>query len=145
MSTQSNPRKGFSTVTPYLTVADAQKQLDFVTRVFGAEPTFLSRRPDGTVWHAEARIGGSMLMIGQAQGQWQPRPSTLYIYVEDVDATCRAALEAGAQSLAEPQNHDYGDRSGGFEDPCGNFWWAATVIEELTNDEILDRMKAGSH
>ncbi len=145
MSTQPKLRKGFSTVTPYLTVADARKQIDFLTRVFGAEQTFLSHRPDGTLWHAEARIGDSMLMIGQAQGQWQPRPATLYIYVDDADTTYRSALAAGARSLAEPQNHDYGDRSGGFEDPCGNFWWAATAVEDLTNDQILERMKAGSH
>ena len=144
MSTQPKLRKGFSTITPYLTVADAGKLIDFITRALGAEQTFMTHRPDGTVWHAEARIGDSMLMIGQAGGPWQPRPSTLYIYVDDVDATYKTALDAGAKSLAEPQNHDYGDRSAGFEDPCGNFWWAASVVEDLSNDEILERMKSGA-
>ncbi len=128
MSTQPKTREGFSTITPYLTVVDAAKQLDFLGRIFGAEQTFLTRRPDGNIQHAELRIGNSMVMVGQARDQWHPRPSTIYIYVEDPDATYRQALEAGAKSLAEPQDHDYGERSAGFEDPCGNYWWAAKVI-----------------
>jgi PhnB protein len=126
MSTQT--REGFSTVTPYLTVSDAAQLLEFVGRIFGAEQTFVARRPDGSVQHAEVRIGDSMVMVGQANDLWKARPSTIYVYVDDPDATYRQAVEAGAKSLAAPQDHEYGERSAGFEDPTGNYWWVAKVI-----------------
>jgi PhnB protein len=59
-------------------------------------------------------------MLGDAAGQWMPRPSTLYLYVDDTDATYRRALDAGAASLMEPATQFYGDRNAGVQDPCGN-------------------------
>ena len=64
-----------------------------------------------------------MLMIGQARDQWTPKPANFYLYVEDVDAAYRRAVEAGAKSLQEPADQAYGDRTGGVEDSLGNQWW----------------------
>ena len=129
MATTKPIPDGYHTVTPYLTVERVQLLLDFVTAAFGAEETYRMARPDGSVGHAEVRIGDSIVMMGEARDDWRPRPGALYLYVSDVDATYRRALEAGGRPLREPVTHPYGDRSGGVEDPLGNQWWIASRIE----------------
>ena len=97
------------------------------------------RRPDGTLQHGEVKIGDSIVMLAEASGQWKPRPSTLYLYVNDTDATYRRAIEAGATSLMEPATQFYGDRSAGVQDPAGNFWWIATHVEDVSPEEMHRR------
>jgi PhnB protein len=133
--------EGYHSVTPYLTVQGVRKLMNFMTQAFGAKETFRTNRPDGTVWHAEMQIGDSRVMLGEANEQWKARPSALYLYVEDVDGVYRQAVEAGGKSLGEPATHQYGDRSGGVEDPCGNQWWIATHVEDVSAEEFERRMK----
>ena len=116
---------GFHTVTPYLTVEGADKLLDFVKSSFGAEEINRSTRPDGTVWHAAVRIGNSMVMLAEAAEPWKPMPTSIYLYVNDVDATYKKAIAAGGTSIMEPADQFYGDRHGGVQDPVGNIWWVA--------------------
>jgi PhnB protein len=134
---------GYHSVTPYLAVEGAEKLLDFMKRAFDAvEVHECMRRPDGTIQHAEVRIGDSVVMLGEANGRWTPRPSTLYLYVNDTDATYRRALEAGAASLMEPANQFYGDRNAGVQDPSGNFWWIATHVEDVSAEQMKRRAEA---
>ena len=81
-------------------------------------------------------------MIGEPQGQWQPRPSMLYFYVPDVDATYKRAIAAGAKSVIEPANMFYGDRHACVKDVADNDWWIATRIEDLSLAEIQVRATA---
>jgi PhnB protein len=134
--------KGYHTVTPYLTVADAGQLMQFVKHAFGAEELFAHRAPDGSIQHAEVKIGDSMVMMGQARGEWKPRPGTIYLYVPDVDATYRAAVSAGGKSLAEPDDKFYGDRQAAVEDPCGNHWYIAAHVEDVSPDEFQRRAAA---
>ncbi len=136
---------GYHTVTPYLTVANADQQIEFVKNALAGELTFAMRGDDGSVRHAEMRIGNSMIMVGQAREQWKARPMNFYLYVPDCDALYRQALAAGGKSIQEPTNHDYGDRSAGVEDSQGNYWWIGTHIEDVSAEEIERRMKAGAH
>lgn len=77
--------------------------------------------------HAEVDIGGSVIMLGQAGGDWPAVPCHLHVYVPDVDATYRAALEHGATPVKAPERRgDDPDRRGGVLDPGGNTWWFAT-------------------
>jgi uncharacterized glyoxalase superfamily protein PhnB len=133
--------EGYHTITPYFTVANAAKLLEFLKQAFGAEETFRMAGPDGAIRHAEARIGDSVVMIGQARDQWKPSPNTLYLYVPDVDATYGKALAAGARSIQEPTTYPYGDRSGGVEDSQGNTWWIATHVEDVSPEELERRMR----
>ena len=71
--------------------------------------------PDGAVRHAEVRIGDSMLMLTDGGGEWKPMPASLYLYVNDADATYKRALAAGATSVMEPVAQFYGDRQGGVK------------------------------
>ncbi|MGA3053456.1 MAG: VOC family protein [Candidatus Korobacteraceae bacterium] len=130
---------GYYTVTPYLTVADAEAQIDFLKKAFGGEEKYRHKDDKGKISHAEVRVGNSMLMIGQARDQWKPRPAMFYLYVEDVDAVYKRAVEAGGKSIHEPTNQAYGDRSGGVEDSLGNQWWVATHVEDVLPEEIERR------
>lgn len=130
---------GYHTVTPYLTVADAEAQIDFLKKAFSAVETYRHKDDEGKVGHAEVRVGDSMLMIGQAHDQWTPRPAMFYLYVEDVDAVYKRAVGAGGKSIHEPVNQAYGDRSGGVEDSLGNQWWVATHVEDVSSEEITRR------
>ena len=136
---------GYRTVTPYLTVKGASKLIEFLTQVFDATIVEQMTDPDGTVRHAEARIGDSMIMLGEAGGQWKPMPASLYVYVTDVDAVYQRAIKAGAVSLREPANQFYGDRSGGVTDACGVQWWLATHVEDVSKEELVKRAKAAGH
>ncbi len=69
--------------------------------------------------------------MGEAHGKYRPLQSMFYLYVPDCDSVYRRALAAGATSIAEPQDHPYGDRSGGVQDPFGNQWYIATHIKDV--------------
>lgn len=121
--------RGFRTVTPYLIAADGPALLEFAKQAFGAEETFRGVGGAGGL-HAEVRIGDSMLMMGGGipgrEFRFTPNPHALHIYVEDADAVYQKALAAGATSLDEVRDQEYGERSGSIKDPAGNFWYIAT-------------------
>jgi len=133
--------EGFHTLTPYLVVGDAQKELQFVKDAFDAKVVHLSRMPDGTITHVTLKIGDSMLMMGQARGEHGPAPSMLYMYVEDTDAVYKRALECGATPVREPADQMYGDRSGGVVSATGVQWWFGTHIEDVSEEELERRTK----
>ena len=121
---------GYQSVSPYPIVADVPALLDFLATAFDAEELNRSPRPDGTIAHAEARVGDSVVMMGQAAGEWTPVPTTLFLWVDDVDATYQRALAAGATSLGAPEDKVYGDRMAGVQDPMGNRWWLGRPLEQ---------------
>jgi PhnB protein len=132
---------GYHSVTPYLTVADVPRMLEFVQAAFGATIHEAIAGEDGRIRHAEVQLGDSKVMIGQAREDYPPRPGALYLYVEDTDANFRKAIEAGAKSLMDPADQFYGDRNAGVEDPLGNHWWIATHVEDVTPEEMERRAK----
>ncbi|MGA3209894.1 MAG: VOC family protein [Terriglobales bacterium] len=127
---------GYHTVTPYLTVTDVAKLIEFLQKVFGAEVKEKFMRPDGGIMHAEVKVGDSIIMMGQANENWKARPGTIYMYVPDTDAAYRRALDAGATSVMEPANQFYGDRNAGVSDSTGNYWWIATHVEDVSKEEM---------
>ncbi len=136
---------GYHTVTPYLTVADAAALLDFLQRGLGAKEKYRHSDETGRVRHAEVQIGDSMVMVGQAREPWTPKPTNLYLYVDDVDAWYERAVGAGGKSIQKPANQFYGDRTAGVEDSQGNSWWLGTHVEDVTEEEMVRRMKAAGH
>ena len=135
--------EGYHSVTPYLGVKGVARLIEFLKQAFGAQEVFRPMtRPDGTIMHAEMKIGDSIVMMGEPMGQFGPMPGSIHLYVEDVDATYRRALEAGATSLMEPADQFYGDRQGGVADPVGNHWWIATHREDVSAPELEKRAEA---
>lgn len=131
--------EGYHTITPYLVVQGAAQLIDFLKQAFEAEEIHRMARPDGTIMHAEVKIGDSRVMIGEAQGEFTPMLAMLHLYVNDTDAVYRQALQAGATSLREPEDQFYGDRIGGVRDSFGNQWWMATHIEDVSSEEMTRR------
>jgi PhnB protein len=134
--------EGYHTVTSYLVVPGVTNLINFLKRAFNAAELHRMARPDGTIMHAEVKIGDSHVMLGEPMGQWPPMPCALYLYVNDTDATYKRALEAGATSLMEPADQFYGDRNAGVKDPSGNFWWIATHKEDVPPEELEKRAEA---
>ena len=134
--------EGHPRVSPYLIVHRAARLLDFMTAVFAAQVLTRHTTPDGDVMHAEARIGDSVVMIGGAGEKWPPIPAALHIYVEDVDALHRRAVEWGATSVSGPADQFYGDRSATVKDDSGTTWFISTHVEDVSEDEMARRMAA---
>ncbi len=134
--------EGCHSITPYLRVPDAARLIEFLIQAFEGVERARILRPDGTVLHAQVRIGDSLLMIGEPQGQWKPTLSMLYLYVADIDAAYKQAIAAGATSVVEPTNMFYGDRTACVKDVAENDWWIATRIENPTLEEIQERANA---
>ena len=133
---------GFHTVTPYLLVSGVPKLIGFLKNAFGAEVTEYMEMPDGTVMHAQVKIGDSFIMMGDPRGTGEPTRASLYLYVPNTDAVYQQALEAGATSVMAPADQFYGDRNAGVQDPVGNTWWIATHIEDVPPDELRKRAAA---
>jgi PhnB protein len=128
MAVSSKP-KGYSTVSPYLVAKGAQQVIDFLKNAFGAAELRRYAMPDGSIMHAEVRIGDTVVMIGDAGGEWPAIPAFLHVYVDDVDTVYHRALDAGGVSVQAPQRKDGDpDRRGGVKDPAGNTWWIATQV-----------------
>jgi PhnB protein len=121
--------KGFRTLTPYMIAADGPALLEFAKQAFGAEETFRAVGSAGGL-HGEVRIGDSMLMMGGGipgrEFRATPNTHALHIYVKDVDAAYNKALAAGATSMQEPADQEYGERTANVKDPAGNYWYIAT-------------------
>ncbi|MGA2963361.1 MAG: VOC family protein [Candidatus Korobacteraceae bacterium] len=141
---------GFHTATPYLIVKGAAKAIEFYKQAFGATELERMEMPDGKIAHAEIKIGDSIIMLGDEAPQHGTRspqslggsPCGLYLYVEDVDATFNRAISVGATVTMAVRDQFYGDRNGSLVDPFGHTWYVATRKENLSMDEIRQRVPA---
>ena len=143
--------EGYHTVTPYLSIKGANAALAFYKRAFGAEELVRMDMPDGRVAHAELQIGDSRIMLADEMADMADAvtksPTSLgmpsagfMIYVPDVDAQWKRAVEAGAKVKRPIKDQFYGDRSGTLEDPFGHVWTIGTHIEDVSPEEMRKRM-----
>ena len=133
---------GYHSVTPYLIVDGAERLIEFMKQAFGARERMRMPMPNGLVGHAELEIGDSLVMLSDPLENYAAGQASLHLYVEDVDAVFRRALEAGATSEMEPADQFYGDRLGNLRDAWGNRWSIATHVEDVPEDEMMRRMAA---
>ena len=142
---------GYHTVTPYLTVRGAAEAIAFYTRAFGAQEIERMPGPDGkSLMHAEVRIGDSVVMLSDEfpqTGCLSPQSlggvtSYVFLYVPDVDAVFRRAVEAGARVTMPLTDMFWGDRFGKVADPFGHEWGMATHQEDVSPEEIQKRAAA---
>src|SRR5262245_50298888 len=154
MSNKVNPvPPGYHTATPYLIIKGAASAIEFYKKAFGATESERIADPDGTVRHAEIKIGDSIFMITDECPQFpdylSPKsrggsPVHMYLYVDDADAWFKRAIDAGATEQMPVKDQFYGDRSGGVTDPYGHVWYLASRIEEVSEEELQRRAKAYS-
>jgi PhnB protein len=144
---------GYHSATPYLFVKGAARAITFYRDVFDAVELLRFDQPDGSIGHAELRIGDSVIMLADEFPELGYRsPQTLggssvliMLYVADVDARFARALAAGGRVHKPLQDQVYGDRSGTFIDPFGHLWTLATHVEDVPPDEIARRLERLTH
>jgi PhnB protein len=144
---------GYHTVTPYLIIRGAAAAIDFYKKAFGAEELFRFPTPDGKVGHAELKIGDSPIMLADespAMGYKGPQtlggsPTSIMLYVENVDSVFDRAIKAGGVVKEALQDKFYGDRSGTLTDPFGHVWHVATHKEDVSMEEMERRLKSAPH
>jgi PhnB protein len=135
MSVKSIP-DGYHTITSYLLVDGVDRLISFLVTTFDASELERRLRPDGSIMHAEVRIGDSIVMMGEPLGEFGPMPASMYVYVSDCDSVYQRALQADGISVMEPTTRPAeGDRYGGVKDTSGNIWWIATHLEEVSSEQ----------
>jgi PhnB protein len=142
--------EGYHTLTTYLTVENAAEAIDYYKDVFHAKERIRMEAPDGKIGHAELEIGDSLLMLSDAFPGATSRPPTelggttagAFMYVEDVDAVVKRAVESGATITMEIADQFWGDRFGSISDPFGHLWSIATHVEDVPPEEMAERAKA---
>jgi PhnB protein len=149
MATKPIP-EGYHSVTPYLVVDGAARAIEYYEQAFGAKERVRMSAPDGKIGHAELEVGDALVMLSDPLPQFVGRSPkelggtsvSLFMYVEDVDATVKAAVEAGGSLTTEVADQFWGDRFGSVTDPFGHLWTVATHVEDLAPEEIEERAKA---
>jgi uncharacterized glyoxalase superfamily protein PhnB len=130
--------EGYTTVTPWIISRDTVALLDFVKKAFNVEEIARVPNEDGSIGHAEFKIGDAIVMGFDWDGELET-PSFLRLYVPDGDAIYQQAIAAGATAITEMTNLAWGDRVGRVRDPFGNIWWIQTRLEELDPTEMEKR------
>jgi PhnB protein len=138
-----------SQVSPYLIVRDAAKAIDYYKKVFGAREVIRVDSPGNKVGHAELKIGSSSIMITdefpdmnlQGPGFFGGTPVQIHLYVEDVDAVAKRAVDAGGKLEKPLEDMFYGDRGGRLTDPFGHDWWISTHKVDLSKEELQKRAR----
>ena len=141
--------EGFHSVTPSLIVRDAAKAIDFYKRALGAQELVRMPGPDGKIMHAELKIGNSIIFLGEENPQMGAKSpqtlggctGTLSVYVPDADHVFQQAVSAGGKETMPVADQFWGDRYGTFVDPFGYQWGIATHKEDLTAQEMQERMQ----
>ena len=141
--------EGYHSVTPYLTLDDAARAIEFYKKAFGAVELLRMPAPGGRIGHAEIKIGDSVIMLAdEMPGGGGRSPKSLggtsagiFLYVTDVDSSFQQAVNAGAQAEMPPADMFWGDRFGKLTDPFGHSWAMATHKEDVAPQEMQKRMK----
>jgi PhnB protein len=140
---------GEHSVTPYLTVNNGSKVIDFYKKAFNAEELFRETMPDGKILHARMRIGDSIVRLSdELAGSPHKSPAslgattvTLHIYTEDVDGLWRQAVQAGAKVIMPLDNQFWGERYGILVDPFGHQWSMSMAIK-MSPEEMVAKREA---
>lgn len=137
--------EGWFALTPQIVVPDVDAAIAFYTAALGAESIFTIPGPDGKAMHGEVKLGDSIIMIdGENERMKSPltlggTPAELMVYVPDVDAAFQKAIDAGAKVVMPVEDQFWGDRYGVLTDPAGHRWGMATHVEDLTDEQMMQR------
>jgi len=150
MKVKSVP-EGFTTLTAHIVVKGAAKALEFYKKAFGAEEIARMEMPGGSIGHAEMQIGNARFMLcdeftgyegPMAPSSLKGTTLSLHLYLDNVDAAFKRAVDAGARSLMPPADMFWGDRYSKVVDPFGHVWGIATHIKDVSPAECAEAAKA---
>ncbi len=141
--------EGYQTITPYLAVDDAAEAIEYYKKAFGAKERVRMDAPGGKIGHAELEIGNALVMLADPFPQATTRTpkelggtsASVFMYVEDVDAVVKQAVDAGGTITMEVADQFWGDRMGSVTDPFGHVWSISTHVEDIPEEEMAERAK----
>ncbi|MEM6822053.1 MAG: VOC family protein [Verrucomicrobiota bacterium] len=141
----------YGSLVPSLNLLDANAALEFYIKAFNAVERFRMPTPDGSgkVLHGEFQIGNRVIMFSDEDPFWNSKsptsvggcPLSLNLYVEDCDKIHEQAVAAGAKVLKELMTYPWGERNSMVEDPFGYRWAICTHVEDLSPEEVVERLK----
>jgi PhnB protein len=134
---------GYHSVSPWITTGNTARLIDFLKEAFNAKETEDTRfvNEDGSIGHAEVRIGDSVILMFDAKPEWPTIQSLLRLYVHNADEVFEKALKAGAEPVTKMTTLAFGDRVGRVRDPFGNIWWIQSHVEDVSAREMKERMQ----
>lgn len=130
----------YTTVAPWIVTDDTAALFSFIAEAFDGVELAQVPLEDGSIGHAEIRVGDTVLLAFDRRPEWPEMPSLLRVFVEDVDAVTDAAVAAGARIVTEPATHAFGQRIGRVRDPFGNIWWITATVRDVAADEGMRRL-----
>jgi PhnB protein len=134
--------KGYTTITPSMTVKDAPKVIDFYKKAFDAKEHMRMPGPDGKIMHAEIQIGNAIIMMNdEVMGSRSAQtlggcPISFYVYVENADAAFKKAIDAGAKQEYPMTEMFWGDKMGSLIDPFGYRWTIAQHVKDVSPEDM---------
>ncbi|MFJ5678832.1 VOC family protein [Streptomyces sp. NPDC093097] len=132
---------GYTTVAPWVVTDDTGAFLDFVTRAFGGVELGRVPTEDGSIGHGEIRVGDTVVLAFDRRADWPVMPSLLRVFVADADEAFARAVAAGGHLVTPPADDAFGQRGGRVKDPFGNIWWVMSRVEEVSEDEMWQRLQ----
>jgi uncharacterized glyoxalase superfamily protein PhnB len=136
----NNAPAGYTSVAPWVVTPDTGKLLEFVAAAFGGVEMGRVPLEDGSIGHAEIRVGDTVVLAFDRRADWPAMPSLLRVFVDDADAAMERAVAAGAVVVTAPATHAFGQRGGRVRDPFGNIWWVSAVVEDVPVEVGLRRL-----
>jgi PhnB protein len=135
--------EGYPNVSPWITTGNTAKLIEFLKEAFDAQETEGSRfiNDDGSIGHAEVRIGDSVILMFDAKPEWPTIQSLLRLYVVDADKAFQKAIDAGAEPVTRMTTLPFGDRVGRVRDPFGNIWWIQSHLEDVNEKKMMERLQ----
>jgi PhnB protein len=135
--------EGYPNVSPWITTGNTAKLIEFLKEAFDAQETQGSRyiNDDGSIAHAEVRIGDSVILMFDAKPEWPTIQSLLRLYVVDADKAFHKAIAAGAAPVTRMTTLAFGDRVGRVRDPFGNIWWIQSHMEDVDEKKMMERLQ----
>lgn len=131
--------EGYTTVTPWIISADTPQLIDFLIAAFDGVELGRVANADGSIGHAEIRIGDAVVMAFDAPAGLAAMPAFIRLYVPDARRGFARALEAGATEVTKPTLLAFGDRVARVRDPLGNIWWLQQRVEDVSDSEMQQR------
>ncbi|MDN2565879.1 VOC family protein [Tistrella sp. BH-R2-4] len=129
---------GYASVAPWIIGKDTVRLMSFLSEAFDAEDLGSFQNPDGSIGHAEMRIGNTIILMFDMR-DWPPTPAFLRLFVEDAEELFKRAVAAGAQPITQVTHLAFGDKVGRVRDPYGNVWWLQQRVENVSDEEIGQR------
>lgn len=133
--------EGYTTVAPWVVTDDTGAFLDFVTEAFDGTELARVATEDGSIGHAEIRLGDTVVLAFDRRPEWPVMPSLLRVFLPDADEAFARAVAAGGRVVTELSDNAFGQRGGRIEDPFGNIWWVVSCVEKVTEDEMWRRLR----